>query len=673
MRIAPRPPGPENESAPTGGTIEALEQNGCTAESTRSRESVKQTFPLSSLVAAGMRLVPIPSGAKGPTRKGWNLERNCVLPDGWTGNVGLAHAYSGTCAIDFDNLELATTWLAERGIDAQALLNAPDAVRISSGRPNRAKLIYRIPTPHASLKLFGGALELRCASKDGATVQDVIPPSIHPDTGQPYVWEYDELFADPATPPLIPDALLALWDSHLAAERAPATPATFTASELDNYSHLQALLAQLDPSAPYDASDQLSWLKVGMALHHETNGSEAGLDLWDAWSAGSPKYISREDLASHWRSFKPGGGITLQYLQQGTQAPVALFQPIVEMPTAQTLGPEKPSRFTPQRLGEFVRGKPPRWLVRDVLPQAELAVLYGASGSGKSFVALDLAAAIARGEPWRGLRVARGPVLYVVGEGVAGFRQRAIAYCREHGIDPDALDLHIASAVPSLVSAEQVQEAARVFAPLKPVLIVIDTLARALQGADENSGEDMGKAIAHCAGIHAATGSLVLLVHHSGKDESRGARGWSGLRAAADAELEVTRLGDTRTLAVTKQKDGNDEARFAFRLRPVPLGQDEEGEDVTSAVVEHVDAPAAVRLPKGALQRRALAIVEELQPLGGGATSVATVITTLAAEGVHDPEKRDTRRQHARRALDGLAQAGFLVVEGDTVRVAAVH
>jgi len=150
----------------------------------------------SDYVRHSLVLVPVPGGSKGPRAPGWNKRENCITDPvkaaAWRGNIGLAHAFSGTCAIDFDRLDDATKFLKERGIDVSELLNAFDAVRISSGRPNRTKLVYRLDTPLPSLKLADGALEFRCASKNGATVHDLLPPSIHPDTRQRYRWEYAE-------------------------------------------------------------------------------------------------------------------------------------------------------------------------------------------------------------------------------------------------------------------------------------------------------------------------------------------------------------------------------------------------------------------------------------------------------------------------------------------------
>lgn len=172
-------------------------------------------------LGAGITLVSIPHGKKGPTDKGWNQPENVIrTPEQAAAclngkcNIGLAHAYcapSPTCAIDVDAMPKARPWLAARGIDIDALLAAPDAVRILSGREGRDKLVYRLPHVMPSCVVAGGGLELRCASKDGKTVQDVLPPSIHPDTGRPY-----RLVGNIAAIPMIPSALLAVWKQALA-------------------------------------------------------------------------------------------------------------------------------------------------------------------------------------------------------------------------------------------------------------------------------------------------------------------------------------------------------------------------------------------------------------------------------------------------------------------------
>ena len=176
-------------------------------------------------VRNGFALVPIPKGKKGPIKPGWNKRENCItteqearrVPDG---NIGLAHAYSNlpTCALDVDDSAKAIPYLKQHGIDLAELLLADCAVRIDSGRPGRDKLLFRLEHPLPTVQIKEGGLELRCATKNGLTVQDVLPPSIHPDTGKPY-----ELVGNIAALPPIPPDLLAFWQSRLQAPQVSRT------------------------------------------------------------------------------------------------------------------------------------------------------------------------------------------------------------------------------------------------------------------------------------------------------------------------------------------------------------------------------------------------------------------------------------------------------------------
>jgi hypothetical protein len=157
-------------------------------------------------VRAGLALVPIPSGQKGPIATGWNQPEQCVLTEDQVWrlrgmNIGLAHAYcqpSPTGAIDIDDFDRAAVWCAERGFDLMEALSAPDAVQIRSGRANRAKLLYRLPTAMREFAYSEGddaVIDFRCATRTGKTVQDVLPPSIHPITRKPYEWHLGEAAA----------------------------------------------------------------------------------------------------------------------------------------------------------------------------------------------------------------------------------------------------------------------------------------------------------------------------------------------------------------------------------------------------------------------------------------------------------------------------------------------
>lgn len=621
---------------------------------------------------AGWALVPIPKLAKGPKSapgtRNWNRREKCVTgPEGLprlTGNLGLAHAYSGTCALDFDDLERATAWLAEQGIDAAALFADPLAIRIDSGRPNRAKLLYRLATPLPTVKCAAyqdaegkprKALELRCATRDGYTVQDVLPPSLHPITGKPYAWRYDELVADPLHPPELPAPVLALWQRLAANGQAPEHPAPETPAPAA--AEIRALLDKHDPDAPYD-----DWIRVGMAIHHALGAD--GFALWDEWSAQSSKYRGRGDLVGHWRSFgRATHPVTLASLRTQQPADPEEFTEVpAEAPRA--------GRFAPIPAGQMLAWPNPGWLVKHVIPRAGLVVVYGASGSGKTFAVLDLAMAIATGSDWREHRTTKGRVVYVVAEGQGGFKHRIDALQRQ-GVPIDALE--VVTVVPNLLQAQDVRE---LIADIGPAaMIVLDTFAQVTPGANENASEDMGRALGHCRILHRETGATIVLVHHAGKDETKGARGWSGLKAAADAELEVSRFEETRLLRVTKMKDGTDGAVYPFRLTEVPLGEDDDGDPITSAIVEHTTgtgfAPARKRRTPGQLGQLVLDVITDLSgPEAGAFVAVEAVLDEAAHRLPHDPNAgKDQRRVRSRRAIERLAGDGWLLVENNQLAI----
>ncbi|AQW29113.1 AAA family ATPase [Ralstonia syzygii subsp. celebesensis] len=425
---------------------------------------------------------------------------------------------------------------------------------------------------------------------------------------------------------------------------------------------LEEALDVLDPDLPHD-----TWLHVGMSLHHETEGE--GFALWDAWSAKGAKYPGEEQLRKRWDSFgtQPGRPVTARTLLKLAQengahldptlASAAEFDVITEAPAA-------PLRFQVIPAFEFMSHPPPSWIIKGVLPKAELVVLFGESGSGKSFVALDLAAAIARGRDWRGHRTRRGRVVYIAAEGAGGFRNRMVAYCMHNALEANALDdIGVIHAAPNfLQKADALDVAKAIKAHGSADVIVVDTFAQVTPGANENAAEDVGKALSHCRGIHRATGAVVVLVHHSGKDSSKGARGWSGIRGAADAQIEVLRTPGGRMLRLDKMKDGEDGREYGFDLQVVPIGMDEDGDVIDSCVV--TDAPVPLR-GKGGEQARKLGAWERLVVEVVGEISLAQnsgieidAVTEEVARRSPAPEKgtRDTRKQRARRALMALCE-----------------
>ena len=321
--------------------------------------------------------------------------------------------------------------------------------------------------------------------------------------------------------------------------------------------------------------------------------------------------------------------------------------------------PAPKMRFPFVQIADFTNVPPMSYLIKGLFARAGLAVLFGEPGSGKTFAILDMAMAIARGIEWRGRRVKQGRVAFVAAEGSAGLRLRVAAYCKFHEIDPASLPFFVLDASPNMMQKDEALDVAKgILAAGGADIVVMDTFAQVMPGANENAGEDVGKAMAHCKGIHKATGALVLLVHHSGKDASKGARGWSGLKAGADTEIEISREGDVRKIRVSKQKDGLDGIELGFRLVTVPLGIDEDGDVIDSCVVEEAEIPAAGARVRslGKVEKVVVEVVGEIAEFQSAGIEIKAVIDEVAKRLPAPDGKRDTRKQHARRALLSLCE-----------------
>lgn len=264
-------------------------------------------------------------------------------------------------------------------------------------------------------------------------------------------------------------------------------------------------------------------------------------------------------------------------------------------------------------------------LIEGVIGRNAMAVLYGDSNSGKTFLAIDMGTAVSQAAEWQGRPTMGGAVVYLATESPASVEMRLRAYQRHHGVRvpsfvivrspinlyDGAADVRAVVDLVRTVEAEIGEEV---------VLIIADTLARISAGANENSGEDMGKVMANADAIRRETGATFLWIHHSGKDQAKGMRGWSGMRAAIDTEIEVTSDEATgvRTAEVTKQRDlpGKGE-RIGFKLEPVHLGMNAWGTPRGSCVVVSSD-PAPKRQQARRTSEVAGAITEFLQARGIG-------------------------------------------------------
>lgn len=244
-------------------------------------------------------------------------------------------------------------------------------------------------------------------------------------------------------------------------------------------------------------------------------------------------------------------------------------------------------KFAPDMLADIA---PTRWLIRKMLPEDCTAVLYGPSGTLKSFVMIDMALSIAHGVPWQGSETKSRTVVYLAGEGEQGFSKRLLAWSIQHELGaPDNFAFRQIPRLQEPQTLESMLEALRLIQSERGDigLIIIDTLFTALDGGDENSGKDMGQVIAVMKRLRQEFGAAVVTVHHTGKVGDT-ARGHSSLPSGMDVMFYAKPGGSPLTVEITnpKQKDGAEHPSMLLQatVQPLPIiGED--GEAETSLVL----------------------------------------------------------------------------------------
>lgn len=242
----------------------------------------------------------------------------------------------------------------------------------------------------------------------------------------------------------------------------------------------------------------------------------------------------------------------------------------------------------------------PDWLIDDVLPAESMSVIYGKSEAYKTFIAMDMVCAIATGAEWHGFETKKAPVLYVSAEGQRGINYRKRAWEVKHGRHADWLGIlgqPVDMTDPTIgVSLTMAIERFEEQFEVRPALIVLDTLNRCFGDGDENSTQDMTRFIKSCDAVKAATGVGIMIIHHSGKDDTKGMRGNSALRGAVDTEFLVTRPDPDARRTVfknTKIKDADRPPEITFDMMVQEIGkQDKKGRAITSLVPLKSETPA---------------------------------------------------------------------------------
>ena len=250
--------------------------------------------------------------------------------------------------------------------------------------------------------------------------------------------------------------------------------------------------------------------------------------------------------------------------------------------------------------------EPVEWLIEGVIPKKAFVALYAPPASFKSFVALDIAECIATGRSFLTKEVRhQGAVLYIAGEGHGGIGARIKAMKKHHNTPAGAPVFFLRKQINLRSSATDIQDLIQAVDDIQAThdiefeLVVIDTLARAFGGGNENASEDMGAFITAAGAIQGRYNCALLVVHHAGKDATKGLRGHSSLLGAVDTELEIIRIEDAPKgiLHISKQKDGEDGQRYGFQMVSVELSTTHLGFDSVSSLAVEVDSELNVERP----------------------------------------------------------------------------
>lgn len=359
--------------------------------------------------------------------------------------------------------------------------------------------------------------------------------------------------------------------------------------------------------ATVPADGRPEWLKVGMALHAESRGSDEGFAVWSEWSKASDKYKAR-DQASTWKSF---GERSREVTRIGSLYALAKEHGWGDKPAPVAAG-----RLTFLSPDECEMAASRGYVIKGILAPGDVGCIFGAPGAGKSLIAPHLGYRMSQGHSAFAMRTKAGGVFYVAAEDPHGMRGRITALKLRHG---DAPDFTLVDGVSDLLSQESADLAALMKAvrDRKPSLIFIDTLAMAFPGLEENSADGMGRVVAVARKL-TKYGAAVVLIHHDTKAEGSTPRGHSLLNGALDMAMHVTRDDDGIVRGkLTKNRNGSCDRDIAFTIDALSLGEDEDGDPISVALVNELAPGAAPKREKVTPDKVMLGILDRLADSSG--------------------------------------------------------
>lgn len=655
----------------------------------------------------GFALAEIPRGRKAPMRENWQ-NPPYQPPSFWESHpdygICAVLAPSHLCSLDVDHVEYARLALATIGLDLDRLAEGPPKIQ---GNPTRYRLMFHAPED-MDLSRRTLAWPALAEGDKGTTIfelragllQDVLPPTIHPQTRKPYIW---------LTPPgegfpVLPAELLELWlawgsyESELKGACPWGTPFRPTvkprgegarANVIGPFNQSHAVDAILEAHG-YRPKGKSRWLapdsSTGLAgvvklpdghvySHHGADPLADGhkhdaFDVFRILAHGGDTSAAVKEAAESLGIKHETRRNNVHLFAAPAVAPVDITGEDQTAPAPAIDLPEQPKyRFLPasELLAEPV---PVSWLIKDALEANTFGVMFGESASCKSFLALDMACCIATGTEWRGLRVKKGTVIYMAGEGHFGIRRRLLAWQIARQVALKDAPLFVSNSTAHLPS--QVADVAAAMDSVtqkigkKPALIIVDTLARHIDG-DENSTRDISDFIATLDDLRRAyDGPAVIAVHHVGHGEKTRARGAVALKCATDFEYRVERADKLVSLIATKAKDHELPEPLNFELRSVELPWlDEDGQALWSAVLDSTDKIPVAEPDDSALgknQKKALEVLERLHQEHVERLPAHPENARVSLEDWRQASRLG--RQRFPEAMDALLRRHLVVIEG---------
>lgn len=598
----------------------------------------------------GLKQFPLAPNAKfPPLRPGWKEDATIATPVDWPPDANIGINCEGHAVIDIDPSKGGN----ESFLALELENELPDTLTsLTPGKDGRRgrHLFFRLPKGHPGVRNSVGALG------EGLDVRStggyVVGAGSRTPAGE-YKW----------LNPNVPIAPVPKWLLERMGQAVPKSADVGIPVPDADETAVERARGWLDtrPGAVEGSGGDLATFQVAAFLRDFGLSPKQAYDLMLNWNARCSPPWGPDDLwAKVENAYRYADGQAGAKAVTADDFPNVAFEPVALTTYEQ---PRKVDKRIPTAMKDIAAGPSTAsgYVIKGLLLKRSYAMLYGAPGEGKTFVALDMAYHVAAGKEWMGKRVRQGDALYVGFEAYGGLANRARALRQKYG---DDVALYFVGGGFDLRQPEGRRAFGEILAalPRKPVLIVYDTFAYALAGGDENSAQDVGSFNSAVQALIEATDACVLLVHHTGKDANKGARGSSALPAAIDTELAIAE----RTITPTKQREIELGEPIGFQLTPVMIGSDEDGDGIMSCVVDPgvvtADRPRAKRGNEERVLDELIRLSPNNEPIG--------YVNLLEACIDFLPTGDTRRRATFKDAINGLEKKGIVQnVDGMVSRI----